>query len=258
MKVRLFFWLMTASILISACSPSTSAPRTNTPSNLPAQATSANAPGTPTAMPSSPVPELPTLTPTPDATPTASFTPTPSGPLATIVSNATTCMYGPDFGYQVVDTLNSGQVAQIMGRDDNTSWLQIQDPNNTRVSCWVPSVSVTTTGDIPGVQVVMPPMGTITKVSVNAFAKSNTCPGSNRIHFTATVTTTSWAIVDYDWLIKGPVNTTVPGGRAVFKTGGANGLAGNFQGRLPCGAYKVTLRITNPITISVTRTLSIP
>ncbi len=259
MKVRLLFWVTAASVLISACGPSTSATRTDTPVNLSAQTTPLNSLAAPTSAPSSPTPEPPTLTPTPDVTATTFFTPTPSGPLATIMSDATTCMYGPDFGYNVIDALNSGQVAQIVGRDDNTSWLQIRDPNNTSVSCWVPSVSVTTTGDIPGVQVVMPPMGTITKVTNTASVVSSSCPtGTSKIRFTATVTTTSWALVDYTWSVSGPGKVKAPGGRVVFKTGGANNIYGNVTQKLPCGVYKVTLHITNPLDVSVTRTISLP
>ena len=259
MKVRLLFWLTAASILISACGPSTSATETGAPLNPPAQATSVTSLDTPTALPSSPTPEPPTLTPTLDATATASVTPTPSGPQATILSASVTCMYGPDLGYQVVDTLDSGQVAQIVGRDDNTNWLQIQDPNNTSVSCWVPSVSVTTTGDIPSVQVVMPPMGSITKVTNTASVVSSACPGgATKIRFTATITTTSWAIVDYYWSVSGPGKINAPGGRVVFKTGGANNIYGNVTQKLPCGVYKITLHVTNPQSVSVTRTISLP
>jgi hypothetical protein len=167
-------------------------------------------------------------------------------------------MYGPDFGYQIVDILDTGQVGQIIGRDDNMNWLQILDPHNASVSCWVSAGSVTTTGDVTSAQVVMPPMGTISKASISASAKSGVCPGQNRIHFTATVTTTSWVILDYYWVVTGAAEANIPGGRTVFKTGGAHGLAGNFQGNLPCGVYKVTLRITNPQTVSVTKTLAIP
>jgi uncharacterized protein YgiM (DUF1202 family) len=258
MKVRLLFWLTAVSILISACGPSAAASRTDVQTNLPTQAISINPQSTPTVAPSSPTAEPP-ATATPNVTATPSPTPTPSGPLAAIVSDSTTCMYGPDFGYNVIDILNSGQVAQIIGRDDNTSWLQIRDPNNVSVSCWVPSISVTTTGDIANVQVVMPPMGTITKVTNTASAASSACPGgTSKIRFTATITATSWVIVDYYWTVSGPGKVNAPSGRAVFKTGGANNIYGNVTQKLPCGVYKVTLHITNPLDVSVTRTISLP
>ena len=254
MKVRLLFWLTAASILVSACSPSTSTPRTNTPSNLPAPVSSLD---TPTTEPVSPTGEPPTLTPTPDVTATPSVTPMPSGPQVTILADATNCMYGPDFGYKVIEILNSGQVAQIVGRDDNMNWLQIQDPNNASVSCWVSSGSVTTIGDVTSAQVVMPPMGTIITVTNTASITSSACPGKSKIRLTATITTTSWAIIDYSWVVRGPADVNAPSGRAVFKTGGANNIYGNITQDLPCGVYKITLHVTNPQDISVTRTVSL-
>ncbi len=257
MKVRLLFWLVVASILVSACSPSTSALRTDVPSNLQVQAASISPLDTQTTAASSPTMESPTLTSTLDATATVSVTPTPSGPQATILADATNCLYGPDFGYKAIDILNSGQIGQIVGRDDNTNWLQIQDPNNTSVSCWVPSGSVTTAGDIPSVQVVMPPMGSIVKVTNTATIISGACPGTAKIKLTATITTTSWAIVTYQWSVRGPTDVNAPSGRAVFKTGGANNIYGNITQNLQCGVYKITLHVTNPQDISVTRTVSV-
>ncbi len=261
MKIRGLILLSIFILILAACSPASpgNQPQRNTHGS---PDTSEGAPGAaplgnPVTVPPSATPQPPSETASPAVTATSTFTSTPNGPQATILAGPTNCQFGPDFGYQTIDILNTGQTVLIVGRDDNSNWLYIQDPNNTSVSCWVPAASVSTTGDVAGADVVMPPMGMITKVTMTASANSKVCPGANHIKFSATVTTSSWAVLEYAWVLTGPVDTVISG-RLVINSGGPHAINGSFNKNLPCGVYKATLKITSPQTISITKTFAIP
>lgn len=76
----------------------------------------------------------PAATETPSLTPTITLTPTPSVPEVTVTS-ATNCRTGPGTEYDLLYTLQPGQVAQIIGKYTPLNYWVINFPGGTM--CWL-------------------------------------------------------------------------------------------------------------------------
>ncbi len=104
----------------------------------------------------SPHPVQPAATETvaPDATATATqtVTPTLSAPTATLRQNGI-CRRGPGTEYDAVTTIPNGSNVPIVGRNQNSSWWQVQVPG-TQTQCWLADENVETSGDTNQVPVV--------------------------------------------------------------------------------------------------------
>jgi CSLREA domain-containing protein len=98
----------------------------------------------------------PTPTPSPEPTATPPTSPSPSGaPQATFLNNAN-CREGPGLVYDVVTSLYRGQVAQIEGRNVESSWWWIRLPG-LQAHCWVAGSTVQVSGDMAAVPVFEAP-----------------------------------------------------------------------------------------------------
>ncbi len=138
MRIHRLILLLMCALLIIACNvPFLAASKRPTPTvNLP----------TSTFTPALP----PTLT----VTPAPTLSPTPSAPQLTLNSPVVNCRTGPDVAYRSLDTINSGQTAVIAGRDDNSTWWYVRDPNNTSQFCWVSASITTTSGNLNNLPVI--------------------------------------------------------------------------------------------------------
>ncbi|MBN2044146.1 MAG: hypothetical protein JW757_03920 [Anaerolineales bacterium] len=105
----------------------------------------------------SPVPEI-ANTPAPTAClPTATFT---------VDAN---CRSGPNIAYQSLTIINAGQSATIIGKNQQSTWWNIQLPN-AEADCWVSGITVETScisEEIP--MISTPPLITSPVVSTNDF-----------------------------------------------------------------------------------------
>ncbi len=98
------------------------------------------------------------MTPTATSPPTSTFTVTPessSSPMATARQNAT-CRLGPGRIYEEQDYLLEGQTAQVTGRTQDGTWLQIEGPRWGRL-CWIWVDLLEVVGDTDQVPVKKPP-----------------------------------------------------------------------------------------------------
>ncbi len=120
------------------------------------QTTEAGVPITGGESPTPTPTEAATETPTEALSPTPAFTPT-SAAIQISVSVATNCRTGPGIAYPRVGGLLVGQVAQVIGRNaDSTFWV-IQDPNRPSQTCWVWGQFAVVTGNTGSVPVFTPP-----------------------------------------------------------------------------------------------------
>jgi hypothetical protein len=126
--------------------------QTFTPTNSPTFTT------TPTFSPThTPMATLsPTKTPTPTetSTPTETLTPTLEVPQANVLQQAF-CRYGPSNVYLPAADLYAGDLAEVIGRNNSTSWLYVRLIKNDR-NCWVAAELVDVTGDVSKVVVQQP------------------------------------------------------------------------------------------------------
>jgi uncharacterized protein YraI len=193
---------------------------------------------------------LPSLTSIP-ASPTAVSTPTV--PEVTPISSAVNCRSGPDVAYNVVSTLGLGQVAEIAGRNDDSSWWYIHDPANPGSFCWVAAAVVTTLGNLAGLLVITPPSGIVTKVTVDVSVGYVSCGGPNPSSFSGTITTNGPAKVKFDWEIRGDKSNTTSPETINFKTAGTKDAPDPGSYSSDCGHFSITLHVLSPNDISATK-----
>ena len=138
---------------------------------------------------------LPTSTFTPALPPTSTFTPsptlspTPSAPQLTPKSNIVNCRTGPNVAYPSLDTINLRQTAVIAGKDDNSTWWYVHDPNNINQFCWVSASVSTTSGSLDNLPVIPILATVVTNVTVSASVSFSMCGGPNAVNFSGTITT---------------------------------------------------------------------
>src|SRR5688572_14917544 len=108
---------------------------------------------------------IPTPTPVTSLTETPTFTPIPlpsatatlqgsTVPFASPNDGALNCRTGPATTWPVATVLNTGQSAEIVGKNPDGSWWYVKNPAAPGTFCWVSAAFVSVTGDASGVQVV--------------------------------------------------------------------------------------------------------
>ncbi len=100
--------------------------------------------------------ELPTLIPTS----------TPSVFLASAKDQPVNCRFGPGISYAIVGALVIGRQAEIIGRNEDSSWWYVRNPSDPSTSCWLSAEFIDTVGDVQSLPVVNAPVIMVTGVQV--------------------------------------------------------------------------------------------
>ncbi len=248
MKTHRLIAIIFAAVLILACNfpmfvPSTQAPAGNENSN-----------GGPAPLASA----TSTFTPIPALSPTATIVPTPVIPEVTPISANVNCRSGPDVGYSAVSYINLGEVAQIAGRNDDSSWWYVRDPHNSGQFCWVAASVVTTSGNLAGLPVIPPPAAVVIKVTVGASVASPVyCGGPNVIEFSGKITTNGATKVTFQWEITGDKSNTTSPESITFKAAGTKSAPDPGAYKADCGNYTITLHVLSPNDISASQNFKV-
>jgi len=194
-----------------------------------------------------PVPVLPTFTSVPTDTPTATIVPTPTVPQVTPISAGVNCRSGPDVSYPSISSVVLGQIAQIAGRNNDSSWWYVRDPNSPGSFCWVSASVVTTAGNLSGIPIIAPPAAIVTGVTVNADVASPVfCGGPNVVNFSGQVTTNGPAKVNFQWELTGDKSFTTSPESINFKAAGTKNAPDPGAYTTDCGHYTITLHVLSP------------
>lgn len=117
----------------------------------------------------------------------------------------TNCRTGPSSDYDVVGYLMVGDKVGVIGRNANSTWWVIQNPDNLSKNCWVWNQTTIVEGNLSNIPVTTPvPTVTpaIAKITITSNAVpvnySGPCPVD--IELTAKIATTLPATVKYSWL----------------------------------------------------------
>jgi hypothetical protein len=159
--MRNHFWMavIVLNLGLSSCNLPTSRP-TETPASTPAPVLD-----TPTSSISSLTPivtetlvsvELSTITPTS----------TPSVFLASAKDQPVNCRFGPEISYAIVGFLVLGRQAEMIGRNEDSSWWYVRNPSDPSTSCWLSAEFVETVGNVQSLPVVNSPVISVTNVQV--------------------------------------------------------------------------------------------
>ncbi len=244
MRTRRIVLTLIAGGLLLACNLPLAAP-TIQPSTAPSNGSSPLTAAT--ALP--PTPTVP-----PPASPTATAIPTPTVPQVTPLSVNDNCRSGPDVSYDSVGALMFGAIAQVAGRNDNSSWWYIHDPSNSGGFCWVAASVVAISGPLAGIPVVAPPAATVTKVTVDVSLPSTVfCGGPNAVEFSGSITTNGPMKVDFQWETGGDKSNPPVTDTLTFKAAGTKDAPSPGAYPVDCGHYTITLHVTSPNDISATK-----
>jgi hypothetical protein len=119
-----------------------------------------NAPPTPTPV------FKPTYTSTPIPTATLRPTATPVQLTLHVVEDVVNCRFGPGTVYELVDELNKGQSARVLGRNDTSTWWFIRDPGNPDGYCWVSANVTKINGNADELPIHQNPVTSVKKVAL--------------------------------------------------------------------------------------------
>jgi hypothetical protein len=160
MRNRFWIAVITALIGVSSC-------------NLPSPQTTEAPESTLTPLPDTPTSGSPSPTPIPFETlvnaelPTLAATSTPSVFLASPRDQPVNCRFGPATSYSVIGALIVGRQAEIIGRNEDSSWWYVRNPSDPSTSCWLSAEFVETVGDVQSLPVVQPLENMVTNINVS-------------------------------------------------------------------------------------------
>jgi hypothetical protein len=101
--------------------------------------------------------ELPAITPTS----------TPRVFLAAPKDQPVNCRFGPATSYTIIGALTVGRQAEIIGRNEDSSWWYVRNPSDPSTSCWLSAEFVETVGDVQALPIVKPLENMVTNISVS-------------------------------------------------------------------------------------------
>ncbi len=192
------------------------------------------------------------------ATPVPVIVPTPTVPMVTPNAVNVNCRSGPDMAYDSVSVLPFGSSTTVAGRNADSSWWYVHDPNNPTGFCWISADVVSLLGPTAGIPIQAPPAAIANQVTVAVTAPSIVgCGGPNPLSFSGTISTNGATTVQYQWEITGSqTNTTTPQS-LVFTGAGTQNVPNPGAYNVDCGNYTVTLHVVSPNDLSASKTFTV-
>ena len=195
MRNRFWIAVLAAVLGVSSC-------------NLPTPQTTETPASTPIPMLEPPTPSIPTFTSVPIETgvdfvlPTVTPSSTPSVFLASPRDQPVNCRFGPATSYTVTGALILGRQAEIIGRNEDSTWWYVRNPSDPSTSCWLSAEFVDTVGDVQSLPVVKPLENMVTNinVSIEPPVLNVACDAlPQTVVITARITTSGPATVNWHW-----------------------------------------------------------
>lgn len=223
--MRNYFWIVvTAFVLgVSSC---------NLPADQVTETPSASPPptlGVPITSESTPTP-VPIDTLLAIDTPTIEPTPTSSQFLASPKDQPVNCRFGPGTQYGIAGALNPGRQAEMIGRNEDSSWWYVKNPSDPSTLCWLSAGVTDTVGNVDALPVVEPPeiMVTSVNVSVDPPGLNVACDAfPQSVILTAFITTNGPSIVIWRW--ESSTGKTSPENNLLFEEGGTKMVQDYYQ-----------------------------
>jgi hypothetical protein len=134
--------------------------------------------------------------------PTTAPTSTPSVFLASAKGQPVNCRFGPETSYAVIGALLVGRQAEIIGRNQDSTWWYVRNPSDPSTSCWLSAEFVETVGNVQSLPVVNPPdiMVSSINVRVDPPTLNVACDAFPQVvTISADITTTGPASVVWHW-----------------------------------------------------------
>jgi hypothetical protein len=141
-----------------------------------------------------------------------------------------------------------GQTSQIVGKNTNSSWWYIVDPQNASRNCWISASVVDTAGNLANIPTVATPTASVTNVTVSVDPTERNVGGCvgpippSEIEGTIEVngpTTVKWYFETQQTGAM-PVDTTD------FDSAGSKTFTADFTPLIAAGTYWVRMVVTDP------------
>ncbi len=189
---------------------------------------------------------VPTSTPSPTSTPTLILTATHVKVVMFVKDELINCRLGPGTEYVLVNELQKGQSAQVIGRNDSSDWLYIRDPGNPDGYCWVSTSVIETTGPMTELPISQPPFVSVTDFILRVEPSRilvNCTQFPQTVFLAAEITTNGPALLTWKWEVSTGVISDV--GTLVFQEAGTQVINEYYQIGAP-NEYWVKLYILTP------------
>jgi hypothetical protein len=163
-------------------------------------------------------------------TPTIAPTPTSSLLLASPKDQPVNCRFGPGTQYGIAGALNPGRQAEMIGKNEDSSWWYVKNPSDPSTLCWLAASVTDTVGNVESLPVVEPPEISVTSVNVSIDP-----PGMNvacdafpqSVIISAFITTNGPSIVIWRW--ESSTGRTSPEKNLLFEEGGTKMVQDYYQ-----------------------------
>jgi hypothetical protein len=204
--------------------------------NMPASQTTETSDSTPTPMLDTPIASIPITAPTSTEAlvgielPTITPTSTPSVFLASPKDQPVNCRFGPGTSYAVIGALIVGRQAEIIGRNQDSTWWYVRNPSDPSTSCWLSAEFVLTVGNVQSLPVVNPPniMVSSINVRVDPPAINVACDAFPQVvTISADITVTGPASVIWHWELS--TGVVSPDKNLLFEEGATKTVQDYYQ-----------------------------
>ena len=138
----------------------------------------------------------------------------------------------------------------IAGKNDNSTWWYIRDPNNTNVFCWISASVANISGDLSNLPVIPALAVIVTHVTVGVSVSFSMCGGPNAVDFSGTIMTNGAVKVSFQWKIRGDKFNTTPPQTITFSAAGTKNAPNPGAYTTDCGHYSISLHVLSPNDIS--------
>jgi len=178
--------------------------------------------------------------------PTVAPTFTPNIVIASPKDYPVNCRFGPGTQYAVAGALNPGRQAEMIGRNEDSSWWYVKNPSNPSTLCWLAASVTDTVGNVESLPVVEPPDIMVTGISVSVDppvmnVACNAFPQS--VIIGASITTNGPSIVIWRW--ESSEGKTSTEKNLLFEEGGTKSVQDFYQVD-GVGDYSIQIRTITP------------
>ncbi|HXQ34089.1 MAG TPA: SH3 domain-containing protein [Anaerolineales bacterium] len=163
-------------------------------------------------------------------TPTVIPTSTPNLLLASPKDQPVNCRFGPGTQYAIAGALNPGRQAEIIGKNEDSSWWYVRNPSDPSTLCWLAASVTATVGNVDALPVVEPPeiMVTSVNVSVDPPGMNVACDAfPQTVIISAFITTNGPSIVIWRW--ESSTGKTSAENNLLFEEGGTKTVQDYYQ-----------------------------
>jgi hypothetical protein len=166
--------------------------------------------------------------------------------LASSLGQPVNCRFGPGTSYAVTGALILGRQAEMIGRNEDSTWWYVRNPSDPSTSCWLSAEFVETVGDVQSLPVVNSPdiMVTGVKVQIDPPVLNIACDAFPQVvTISAQITSSGPTVVTWHW--ESSVGVVSPDKQILFEVGDTKTVQDYYQ-VTSINDYRIQVQTTLP------------